>query len=139
MSVNKNVTSKEMVKLQTQLTKNALDIAKGFGIDLDFSHESIKQVEKILADIHEEYKKTKNEEGLRGIAISFAAYIISVIERNSGKGKWERNHPKIGPDTFPFSWRDSYLFPYGWCVKRIYDGKSDNVWVKYKVCVLDKK
>jgi hypothetical protein len=55
-------------ELQAQLTGLALRIAKeGYGIELDFSNASVQQVEFILADVHENYVSTQNDEGLEGI------------------------------------------------------------------------
>jgi hypothetical protein len=39
---------------------------------------------------------------------------------------------------FPFEWIGGDLFLYGWCQKRIFDGKEDNIWSKYQICVLEK-
>ena len=125
-------------ELKEDFTQRALEVAKKFGIRLDFSHKSIKRVEKLLGKIHKEYAKTQNEEGLRGIALFFAAYIVTVIERNSSPGVWGREHPGFGDEAFPFEWQDVTLFPYEWCLKRIFDGDQDNVWIKYKAIVLSK-
>ncbi len=133
------MASEDMEKLKSELNDNALEIAKGFGVQLDYSHESIGHVERMLGEVHKGYKETKDEEGLVGIALSFAAYIISVIERNSEPGVWQRDHPTVGEDSFPFTWREGTLFPYAWCMKRIFDGKGDDVWVKYKTLVIAEK
>jgi len=126
-----------MAQLQTQLTGLALRVAKEhYGVTLDFSHQSVREVERILGEIHNDYKRTKNEEGLRGLAAEFGAYIITVIEKNTERGVWEADHSTIGPRTFPFHWKGTTIFPFGWCLKRIFDGDSDNVWVKYEAFVL---
>jgi len=136
---NKNPKSSEVsAKLKSELLDYAMQIAEVFHIKLDYSHRSIKMVEKILAKTHKDYKKTKNPEGLHGVALEFAAYIIEVIETNSEKGRWERDHPDFGKDSFPYYWKGVTIFPYSWCLKRIYDGKGDNVWTKYKSLVLNK-
>lgn len=130
------MSSKDMDKLKKELTGYAIEVAKEFRIELNFSHKSIKRVEKILSKIHKNFKKTGDEDGLHGIALEFAAYIICVIEQHSSSGLWKRNHPKLGEETFPYEWNNKTIFPYGWCMKRIYDGKGDNVWSKYKAIVL---
>lgn len=71
------------------MTNLAIDIGKAFNIHLDYSNRSIEKVEKILAQIHNEYVTNKNDEGLNGVALGFAFYIISVIENNFEKGKVE--------------------------------------------------
>jgi len=128
----------DLQKLKEQMSLLAERIAReGFKIHLDYSVKSIEQVEHILGKIHDEYKSTKSEEGLQGIAFEFAAYIVKVIEQNFGDVEWQRNHSTIGENTFPLQWRNSTLFPFGWCLKRIYDGKEENLWIKFKVSVVD--
>lgn len=124
--------------LQMQLTNLALQVAQeSFGKTLDFSHDSIKVVESMLAEFHREYVKSKSEEGLNGIALEFGAYIATTIQRNTGAGVLERDHPEFGEATFPFHYSGGTIFPYMWCVKRIFDGEGDNVWSKYHVLVLE--
>jgi len=126
----------DLNKLKDRLSALAIDIATGFDLELDYSPASIKKVEKILGTVHREYKRTKNDDGLHGIAIEFAAYIIKVIEANFAAGTWKRDHTLIGPDSFPYDWNGHELFPYGWCLKRILDGPGDNVWVKFNALVM---
>lgn len=126
--------------LQMELTALALRVAReGFSKKLDFSHESIKEVESILSEFHREYEKTKSEDGLNGIALEFGAYIATTIQRNSGEGVLERDHPEFGEAAFPFHYSGGTIFPYMWCVKRIFDGAGDNVWSKYQVLVLESR
>jgi hypothetical protein len=132
-------TTPELKQLQSEMIDYALEIGEIFETKLDFTDESIKKVEKILSEIHKEYKQTKNDEGLNGIAIQFGFYIMEVIERNHGKAWVERNHESIGENSFPFYWNGGTLFPYGWCQKRIFDGEGDNIWVKYQILVLEKE
>ena len=129
----------EFGDMQKKLAELALEIAKdNYAISLDFSHESIEQVENILADIHKEHKETGHEDGLNGVALEFGSYIAATIQKNTNIGRMERNHPDIGEDSFPFYWKgDEVMFPYGWCVKRIFDGPEDNVASKYRALVLD--
>jgi hypothetical protein len=123
--------------LQVQLTDLALQIAKSFRIKLDFSHDSVKNVERILGEIYREHVKTKKTDGLNGIALEFGAYIATTIQRNTGQGVLERDHPEFGKNTFPFQYAGGTIFPYQWCAKRILEGDADNVWSKYQVLVLE--
>lgn len=70
---------------------------------------------------------------MNGIALEFGSYIAATIQKNTNLGKFERNHPTFGKDTFPFYWKENVIFPYGWCEKRIFDGKGDDVFSKYLV------
>jgi len=118
------------------MTGNAIKMAEGFEINLDYSDESIQKVEEILAKINAHFINAQSDEGLSGIAFGFAGYIVTVIEKNHGAGKWEKDHKEAGADTFPFHWKGGTIFPYAWCMKRIIDGDSDNVWFKYQALVL---
>lgn len=134
-----NETSRELRELQQKLTELALTVASAFKIKLDFSLDSIKKVENILSLIHNDYKKTKDEDGKKGIALEFAAYIVSVIEKNGMAGYWERDSEEMGTDSFPYYLSDGkVIFPYGWCLKRILVGPEDNVWSKFEALVLKK-
>ena len=128
----------EMHDLKNKLSTLAERIAsEGFGTQLDYSVESIRQVEGILAVIHNEYKSTGSEDGLQGIAMEFGAYIVKVIEQHFGPADWQRDDESLGVDTFPLQWRGSTLFPIGWCLKRILDGAGDDVWFKFEALVLN--
>ena len=123
--------------LMQQMTKSAFEVAASFNVKLDYSDDSVQRVESILGQIHDEYKKTKDDSGLRGVSLFFAAYIGEVIRRKRLGGTWSRNHPVVGDDSFPFNWNGSDLFLFTWCQKRIFDGKQDDVWSKYRSCVLE--
>jgi len=129
-------TSNELFTLQQELNKKAEEVGKLFGFTLDYSNSSIQDVEKILEKIHEEYIATKNFDGLRGVALEFASYIITTIEKNFTSGEWKRNGPEFGEETFPYYFNNQVIFPLNWCLKRISDGSSENVWDKYSALVL---
>lgn len=139
LGIQAQQTEKELLDLKTEANKQAFDIAKSYNIRLDYSDNSIKDVEFMLGDFHKDYAKTKDTKGLVGIAMIFGFYIIEVIEKNHGVGRIERNHESIGEDSFPFYWNGTTLFPYGWCLKRIFDGDGDNVELKYKMFVLNEQ
>jgi hypothetical protein len=108
-------------------------------IKLDYSPQSIRDIENVLSGIHDAYLKSGDNTGLNGIALEFAAYIVEVIKRNYGPVKWDRDGSEFGLDSFPLLWRGRLLFPYAWCQKRIFDGPDDNVWIKFKLLVMDVK
>ena len=123
--------------MMKEMCAGALDVARDCKVKLDFSDASVKNVEKILGDMHRHYRKTKDDTGLRGLALMFAAYLGEVIRKKARKGVWKRDHPDVGKDSFPFYvGKDDALFLYGWCMKRIFDGKGDDVWAKYRVLIL---
>lgn len=130
-------------KVPNELLEKLFNLAVRLGnlhdIKLDFTHKSIKDIEKILIKIHEEYRREGNQEGIRGIALECAAYIVETIKKNTGTGEWFRNDSEFGRDSFPFKWKDGIvLYPYSWCQKRIFDGSGEDIWSKYNVFVLMK-
>jgi hypothetical protein len=131
-------TPAEVEALMQQMNQSAFKVASVFDVALDYSDESVNRVESILGKIHTEYMKTRDDSGLRGIALFFAAYLGEVIRRKGLGGTWSRNHPVFGDDSFPFAWNGGELFLYAWCQKRIFDGKQDNVWLKFGALVLEK-
>jgi hypothetical protein len=132
------VTTDSMRAEQRMLTEQALEVGRTLEIRLDFSHDSIKDVEEILGMIHGEYAISRDDEGLDGLALQFGAYIVTTIEKHSERGCWQPDDRDMGPSTFPFYWRGLTLFPYAWCKKRILDGPADNVWTKYRQFVVKK-
>ncbi|WP_298782764.1 hypothetical protein, partial [uncultured Polaribacter sp.] len=129
----------EFEKLRNKLVSLALQIGKSYNYNLDYSENSIKNVESILSEFHEDYKETGNEEGLLGISYEFGLYIVGVIEKNHGKGILKKDHKDFGENSYPFYWNEGTIFPCSWCYKRIFDGESDNVWTKYETFVIGKK
>ena len=137
IKMNGQNENSELKELKSKMIEQAIGVAKEFNVILDFSDNSIKNVESILSELNVEYERTKNDEGLNGLAYMFGFYIVDVIERNHGKGRLERHHPEFGENSFPFYWNDGTLFPMGWCQKRIFDGKEDDIEFKYRVFVLE--
>ena len=128
----------QMSDLKETLSALAVQVGKeSFSITLDYSEASIEKVEFILGELHKEYAKTKREDGIRGLAAEFAAYIIKVIEKHYEAGVWTRDHPSMGVGSFPYEWRGATIFPASWCFKRIVDGVGDDVSVKYRVFVVE--
>jgi hypothetical protein len=133
-----SVSRPEISPLQTRITELAVLGAKaGHNVTLDFSHESVKQFDLMLGPLHEKQKQKFAEPyEIRGAAMQCAAYIVTTIEKNTEKGRWERDHPIKGPDSFPFYWRRVAIFPYEWCMKRIDFGARESIWSKYQNTVL---
>ena len=66
-------------------------------VKLDYSPQSIQDIENVLSGIHDGYLKSGDDTGLNGIALEFAAYIVEVIKRNYGPVKWDRDGSEFGP------------------------------------------
>ena len=124
-------TTQEMMTL---LAAEAVkDAERENQINLDYSPQSIEQVEAILGKIHEQYMKDKASISVNGLAMAYGAYIGEAIRRSEPGSSWERDHPVGGEKSYPLRWKTGESFPCGWCYKRISNGPEDNVWHKYQM------
>lgn len=116
-----------------QIADEAVQFAGTRGVTLDYTPDSVKQVEGILSDLHvERTKRLLSDSAVNQRAVQFGAYIGEVLRRTYG-GSWSIDHSVGGPKSFPIHWKDHDSFPVGWCGKRIVNGDEDNVWFKFQV------
>lgn len=114
------------------LAEEAVSMAdEGPGIRLDYSENSIKDVEEVLNAIHEQYLASHPEKGVMGLAMTYGAYIGEVMRRGYPGSKWERDSSVAGKKSYPLHWLGGEIYPCGWCYGRIVNGPEDNVWHKY--------
>ncbi|MCG6920830.1 MAG: hypothetical protein LJF15_07075 [Acidobacteria bacterium] len=115
---------------------DAIETAKAeHDVTLDYSSQSVEQVEAILARIYDEQAgapipldREKDE------AWRWGAYVGEVIRRTSpGGGHWEIDHEAAGPRSFPVRLAERDSFPITWCRKRLRNGPEDNVWHKFQI------
>ncbi|MGL6074090.1 MAG: hypothetical protein ACRC8S_08015 [Fimbriiglobus sp.] len=128
----------DMPTLRVKMCSLAEQVAAALDVKLDYSERSIQDVDRILGQVHDEYRRTGNDEGIQGIALEFAAYLVSVLEKHRGPVLWERDHPELGADTYPVEWRGATLFPFGWCLKRLLDGPDDDLVSKWQTLVVSR-
>jgi len=135
---NKHIIGTHISKEFMDSANNTLEnLATNNRLRLDYSHESLQEIEKLLSLMHNDFKETGNAEGLHGIALACAAYIVQTIQKNTGEGTWYKDDSQFGEDVFPLEWKKrNILYPLAWCEKRIFDGEGDNVWSKYQTLVL---
>lgn len=118
------------------------NVKRLFGIDLDYSIQSVESIEKIvLAKLHEEYRQGQlSEEALGTNMLSLGAYIGEVIKRAHGaswaaeKGLFDG--PKVsidGGSIYIVTKEGTQLNVCAWCHKRITNGLDDNVWAKFQI------
>jgi hypothetical protein len=132
--INRN----DMPALRVKMCALAEQVAAAFDVDLDYSDRSVRDVDRILGQLHDEYRRTNSDDGLQGIALEFGAYLVTVLDRHRGPVVWKRDHPDFGTDTFPVEWRGATLFPVGWCLKRIIDGPGEDLVSKWQALVLSR-
>jgi|SRR5215468_111569 len=105
-------------------------------IRLDYSIDSLKQVDTILGRVHELYVKNPSSVHTRGIALEYGAYVGEVIRRHEAGAYWTQDS-KAGAKTYPLHWKNGETFPLAWCEKRIINGDEDSIWFKYTAIQTD--
>jgi hypothetical protein len=118
------------------MAAEAVKDAKGKdGVNLDYSVDSIKEVEEILGRLHEQYVKDPSSISAKGLGSAYGAYVGEVIRRSEPGAKWERDDNVGGEKSYPIIWGSGqgHSYPMAWCYHRIVNGPEDNVWVKFRV------
>jgi len=109
------------------------DAAKYDHITLDYSIASLKQVDQILGQVHENYLKNPSSVHVRGLSAEFGAYVGEVIRRNEPNAYWTRDSQVAGEKSYPLHWNAGESYPLAWCSRRITDGDEDSIWLKYSI------
>jgi hypothetical protein len=129
----------------TQQMKSLADIAVALArdqhqIELDFSEDSLKLVEQILARLSEDVPKSRvlrllgrgpSRAQIESICQMMGAYIGEVIRR-----KWEaRWHmdPAFGSPLPALSVHGGKMYPTNKVYKRLVHGEGDNIWAYYEM------
>ncbi len=62
--------TKEIRKRREELAGLAQRVAReAYGLELEYSVESIHKVETILGQLHKEFRRTKDDDGMNGLAL----------------------------------------------------------------------
>jgi|SRR5690242_6002698 len=109
------------------------DAEKNNRLHLDYSIASIKSVESILSQVHEQNSKDPKSVNAVAMANMYGAYIGETIRRNEPNARWQSGDTVAGEKSYPLIWSAGHSYPMAWCYHRILNGEEDNVWVKYSV------
>jgi len=115
--------------LATEAVKDAKESSQ---ITLDYTPDSIRNVENILGHIHEQYVKNPSSVSANGLGSAYGAYIGEVIRRSEADARWERDDTVGGEKSYPIIWGGGHSCPMAWCYHRIVNGPGDNIWIKYR-------
>jgi hypothetical protein len=107
--------------------------AKGYGVILDYSVESLEKLESVLQQMYEENQAIPiSEQGLQVRSLALGAYIGEVMRKSASCGNWVRNS-QFGENTFLLSFGGlQQTFPVRWAYTRIVTGPSESVVFKAK-------
>ena len=116
--------SGKIIALMENNSKSAISDAKNnHNIDLDFSSESIAEVNKILQKLHESDGININE-----LSMQYGAYIGEVMRKLESNGLWVKDHTELGDGLYPLKLsNDNYVFPVSWVDKHLTNGDEDNI------------
>jgi hypothetical protein len=81
-------------------------------VQLDYSVESIKQGERILGGIHDQYAKNHSSIAVNGLASAYGAYIGEVIRRSEPDVKWKTSDSVGGEKSYPLVWAAGTPIPW---------------------------
>lgn len=113
--------------MQQEADRAVVNALRNFSIRLDFSPGSAHHVESILSKY---YGNPKLPGTANDMALQLGAYLGEVIRRQKG-GKWRIPPGKDIMDV-EIAWGERSVPPVQWCAKRILNGQSDNVWLKFQ-------
>jgi hypothetical protein len=116
------------------LAAHAVERAKsGYGITLNYSPDSVKQVETVLAMKYNMQKaQPMSERDVADAAHLWGAYIGEVMKRKR-PAHWMRDSSAAGEGALPIVFNDTgeESYPCVWVYHRLKNGEEDNVWVKF--------
>ena len=117
-------------------SRNLIDWARDqFGIHLDWSDDSIREIERIAGLAHEHYReKAPPFEHIKPYCTMIGSYIGEVFRRNHG-AEW--GIVTLNGASFPGMKHkpDGHFWPHGKAQQRILAGPEDNLWFYYRVLV----
>lgn len=118
---------KKAVKLMIEAADKAVTRARSrYGITLDYSMESICDIEHIMGKAYDLYRAAPQLVDARSMAFVFGAYIGETIRRNNPACAWEISH-EAGTEDFYTLYRDDVAtFPMEWCMNCITEGVVDD-------------
>jgi hypothetical protein len=120
-------------KIQAIADAYALDacdfLRDHFEVDLDWSDDSIQQIESVMDTFHRQIAESKpSDDQVMQFAKMFGSYIGEVYRKNHG-GAWgivELDGHRV--PGIKASSSDTLFWPWVRARNRLVDGSSDNVW-----------
>ena len=123
--------------------QGAIDIARQFQVELDYSEASLESVESILARLHDELRGgppgvsspdavSPPAEQMEMMCKLWGGYFGEVVRRRWG-GEWSvETYPGALFATLTLTIGSSKLFPSIKVYRRLTEGEADNIWNFYQ-------
>lgn len=128
-----------VMRIAEAYSLDAVDLFKDrFQIELDWSEESVRHVEEVMAQFHEQLEASHpSDEQVFVMAKIFGSYIGEVYRKNRG-GKWGQIESE-GQFVAGMQNNDGVIFwPWGRAENRLVNGAEDNVWHYYQFLITGK-
>jgi hypothetical protein len=131
--------TEDHARLAEAYALDAVDAAAGLGVTLDFSEASVKEVESILAEMHDQMIGAQpSAEVMWTFAKMYGSYVGEVMRRAHG-GTWGvaklGDEEAIALDLPATKSNRQIVWPWYRVLKRFQNGPEDNVWHYYQVTV----
>lgn len=112
-------------------SSHVFGLAQMYDIKLDYSENSVENVEQLCEIIHQQIISNKNikEENIDKVSKMIGSYLGELIIKNIG-GEWKVNANKV----ITISLNSFECYPIGKVYKRLKNGAEDNIEFYYKVC-----
>ncbi len=126
-------------EMRVRAASAVVDARDNHSIELDYSSDSIEEVERILDKIHRQHLQEPIDNAeLNRLKLEWGGYVGEVIKRLRN-AEWQLDSKIAGPGSLPVVYEKSgESFPVMWCLKRIVNGAEDNVWDKFNLLVVNR-
>jgi hypothetical protein len=112
--------------------EKAVQKAREFNVHLDYSEDSLLEVEAILSQLRENLPGAEEADDLAEICKTWGSYFGEVVRRRFG-GEWSiETYPGKQFATLTLSVGANKLFPTMKVHRRLTHGADDNVWLFYE-------
>lgn len=125
--------------MMSAYAEDAVDFASSnFGVSLDYSQESIKEVELIAERLCQSrpkgfigrlFKQGPSDEEINTVCKMLGGYVGEVFRRYKG-GEWAINQEF---SAIGIHQNDTWIFPPAKVHKRLTNGSEDNLWSYFRV------
>lgn len=123
-------------EIMKEYSKRAIEHAKRFDTHLDFSDESISNVERVLDILYNSAKKeSPSEQDYTVFANTYGAYIGETLIKKLGKGSWTILKDGDFAGALALQIDDRFTFFPAKVYRRLKNGAEDNVEHLYLSCI----
>lgn len=130
-------------EMMQEYAERATELGRDFGVDLDYSEQSLEGLEQILAQLSDEHRAflgthpevataTQIDEQMITMTKLWGGYLGEVVRRRWG-GEWAmETYPGANFATLTLNVRGAKLFPSMKIYRRLTEGAGDDVWKFYQ-------